>query len=164
MSTSTDCTTFRSSTSRATGLVSASRCDGSLASRVCRERPAGLRLYCLSPDPATTRGEARQFAELAEREGWQSLVLVTSNYHVRRAGLLLDRCYGGQVRRVATPLFNLAHGPAVSVPWPNGQGLPIGIQVAAAPGRDALVLRVAREIERLADRRPAPLVLPRSPS
>ena len=31
---------------------------------------------------------------------------MTSNYHVRRAGLLLDRCYGGQVRRVATPLFN----------------------------------------------------------
>jgi uncharacterized SAM-binding protein YcdF (DUF218 family) len=87
-------------------VISDGGLPGSRNARVCRERPAGLRLYCLSPDPATTRGEARQFAELAEREGWESLVLVTSNYHVRRAGLLLDRCYGGQVRRVATPLFN----------------------------------------------------------
>jgi uncharacterized SAM-binding protein YcdF (DUF218 family) len=74
--------------------------------RLCREPPAGLRLVCVSPDPATTRGEARLFAELAEREGWDSLVLVTSTYHVRRAALLLDRCHGGRLRRVATPLFN----------------------------------------------------------
>jgi len=74
--------------------------------RLCRERPAGLRLYCLTPDPATTRDEARRFAELADREGWRSLVLVTSNYHVLRAGLLLERCYDGRVRRVGTPLRN----------------------------------------------------------
>ena len=74
--------------------------------RLCRERPAGLRLYCFTPDPATTRGEARRFAELAEREGWRSLVLVTSTYHVLRAGLLLERCYDGRVRRVGTPLRN----------------------------------------------------------
>jgi uncharacterized SAM-binding protein YcdF (DUF218 family) len=79
---------------------------GSANSRLCRERPAGLRLVCLSPDPATTRGEARRFAALAEREGWRSLVLVSSTYHVLRAGLLLERCYDGQVRRVATPLRN----------------------------------------------------------
>jgi uncharacterized SAM-binding protein YcdF (DUF218 family) len=74
--------------------------------RLCRERPEGLRLVCLSPDPATTRGEARAFAELAGREGWRSLVLVTSTYHLRRAELLLDRCYGGELRRVGTPLRN----------------------------------------------------------
>jgi uncharacterized SAM-binding protein YcdF (DUF218 family) len=73
---------------------------------LCRERPPGLRLYCFTPDPATTRGEARRFAELADREGWRSLVLVTSNYHVLRAGLLLERCYDGRVRRVGTPLRN----------------------------------------------------------
>jgi len=79
---------------------------GSSKVRVCRERPTGLRLYCLSPDPATTRAEAREFAALAERQGWRSLVLVTSTYHLRRASLLLGRCYHGQVRRVATPLYN----------------------------------------------------------
>jgi uncharacterized SAM-binding protein YcdF (DUF218 family) len=89
---------------------------GSSKAGVCRERPAGLRLYCFSPDPATTRGEARRFAELAEREGWRSLVLVTSTYHVRRASLLLGRCYDGQVRRVATPLYN-------DYSWETGQQL-----------------------------------------
>jgi uncharacterized SAM-binding protein YcdF (DUF218 family) len=87
-------------------VISDGGLPGSRKAQVCREPPAGVRLYCLSPDPATTRGEARMFAELAEREGWGSLVLVTSTYHVRRAGLLLGRCHGGQVRRVATPLFN----------------------------------------------------------
>jgi len=74
--------------------------------RLCRERPAGLHLVCLTPDPATTRGEARRFAELADRQGWRSLVLVTSDYHVLRAGLLLGRCYDGRVRRVGTALRN----------------------------------------------------------
>jgi uncharacterized SAM-binding protein YcdF (DUF218 family) len=74
--------------------------------RLCRQPPAGLRLYCFTPDPATTRGEARRFAELAELQGWRSLVLVTSTYHIVRAGLLLERCYDGGVRRVGTPLRN----------------------------------------------------------
>ena len=74
-------------------VISDGGLPGSRNARVCRERPAGLRLVCLTPSPATTRGEARAFADLAEREGWSSLVLVTSTYHVRRASLLLGRCY-----------------------------------------------------------------------
>jgi uncharacterized SAM-binding protein YcdF (DUF218 family) len=87
---------------------------------LCRERPAGLRLHCLTPDPASTRGEARAFATLAERQGWETLVLVTSTYHVRRAGLLLDRCHGGRLRRVATPLRNDYRweiGPQLAGEW-----------------------------------------------
>ena len=89
---------------------------GSRQGRLCRERPAGLRLVCVSPDPATTRGEARRFADLAERESWRSLILVTSTHHVRRASLLLGRCHDGQVRRVATPLRN-------DYSWETGQQL-----------------------------------------
>lgn len=48
-----------------------------------------------------------------------------------------------------TPLFNLAHCPAISVPWSLSGQPPIGIQIAAAPGNDARVLAVAAEIERL---------------
>jgi uncharacterized SAM-binding protein YcdF (DUF218 family) len=40
-------------------------------------------------------------AALAERSGWRSVVLVTSSYHVRRAGWLLGRCYQGRVQTVA---------------------------------------------------------------
>ncbi|MFB9262639.1 amidase [Bradyrhizobium erythrophlei] len=53
-----------------------------------------------------------------------------------------------------TPLFNLSHGPAVSVPWHSeGAALPIGLQVGAAPGRDGNVLAAAATIEALDARR-----------
>jgi aspartyl-tRNA(Asn)/glutamyl-tRNA(Gln) amidotransferase subunit A len=47
-----------------------------------------------------------------------------------------------------TPLFNLSHGPAISVPWHGKDGsLPIGLQVGAAPGRDGVAVAVAAMIE-----------------
>lgn len=50
-----------------------------------------------------------------------------------------------------TPLFNLSHGPAISVPWRSaGADLPIGLQVGAAPGRDGLAIAAAAMIEALA--------------
>jgi aspartyl-tRNA(Asn)/glutamyl-tRNA(Gln) amidotransferase subunit A len=53
-----------------------------------------------------------------------------------------------------TPLFNLSHGPAVSVPWHSDAGVfPIGLQVGAAPGRDGVAIAAATMIEALADRR-----------
>ncbi|WP_426409665.1 amidase [Bradyrhizobium ganzhouense] len=53
-----------------------------------------------------------------------------------------------------TPLFNLSHGPAVSVPWHSAcAALPIGLQVGAAPGRDRNVLAAAAMIEALDARR-----------
>lgn len=74
---------------------------GSAAARQCRRRLAGIRIVCLSPHTSSTRGEARAFAELADREGWRSVAVVTSSYHVRRASLLVERCYGGMVHTVA---------------------------------------------------------------
>ncbi|MFI1968732.1 amidase [Streptomyces cinnamoneus] len=45
--------------------------------------------------------------------------------------------------------FNMAGLPAVSVPAGFGpEGLPVGLQLAAARHHDALVLRVAKEVER----------------
>jgi uncharacterized SAM-binding protein YcdF (DUF218 family) len=61
------------------------------ANRICGE-PQPFRVLCPRPDPDTTLGEARMTAALAAARGWRSLVLVTSTYHARRAGLLLDRC------------------------------------------------------------------------
>jgi aspartyl-tRNA(Asn)/glutamyl-tRNA(Gln) amidotransferase subunit A len=49
-----------------------------------------------------------------------------------------------------TPLFNLSHGPAISVPWHGkASSLPIGLQVGAAPGRDGVAVAVAAMIEAL---------------
>ncbi|WP_187265018.1 amidase [Homoserinibacter sp. GY 40078] len=45
-------------------------------------------------------------------------------------------------------MFNVTGGPAISVPWGRGpDGMPVGVQLGAAPGQDARVLSVALEIE-----------------
>ena len=101
-------------------VVSDGGLPGSRNAHACHERPAGLRLVCLTPRPATTRGEARAFAELAKREGWTSLTLVTSTYHLRRASLLLDRCYQGRLRRVAVQPRNASSyqtGQQIATEW-----------------------------------------------
>jgi uncharacterized SAM-binding protein YcdF (DUF218 family) len=75
----------------------------SRAGRTCRNPPADLRVVCVTPERSSTAAEAAAFAELADRQGWRSVALVTSTYHVRRAGLLLDRCFGGEIATVAAP-------------------------------------------------------------
>lgn len=47
-----------------------------------------------------------------------------------------------------TPPFNATGQPAVSLPWhQNGDGLPIGVQLVAAYGREDVLLRVASQME-----------------
>ena len=69
------------------------------ANRLCREKHT-YKVVCPNPDPDTTRGEARAIAEVARRENWDHVVLVTSTYHVTRARLLLERCFHGKVDAV----------------------------------------------------------------
>ena len=65
-----------------------------------------------------------------------------------------------ETRWLDTPPFNTSGQPAINVPlhW-NADGLPIGVQLVAAYGREDLLVRVAAQLEaevRWADRR-APL-------
>jgi aspartyl-tRNA(Asn)/glutamyl-tRNA(Gln) amidotransferase subunit A len=56
-----------------------------------------------------------------------------------------------------TPIFSLTGWPALAVPFGRTRsGLPIGIQVAARPGGEALALRVARALEIAAPEEAAP--------
>lgn len=70
------------------------------ANRLCAG-PTPWRVLCPTPRPDTTRGEARAIAALAEREGWTRLAMVTSDYHVSRARLLLSRCFDGHLAVVS---------------------------------------------------------------
>lgn len=64
--------------------------------------PNGLRLcdqtepftvICPEPRPSNTIGEAAEIADLLdEQPSWQRLVIVTSDYHLRRALMLDEKC------------------------------------------------------------------------
>jgi uncharacterized SAM-binding protein YcdF (DUF218 family) len=88
------------------------------ANRLCAGRPAPAPVLCFHPVPYSTRGEARSVARLAANHHWTSVLVVTSRYHIARAGILFDRCFGGAVytegaeqsfvsRLVAAPLETL---------------------------------------------------------
>jgi uncharacterized SAM-binding protein YcdF (DUF218 family) len=49
-------------------------------------------IRCVTPEPLTTRGEARLAARLAQEEGWKELTAITSSWHVHRARRHLEAC------------------------------------------------------------------------
>lgn len=71
-----------------------------LAKQVCGAPPSGVTVRCFRPDPATTRGEAREIGQLAQANGWRSIAVVTSTYHISRSRLIVGRCFTGDIRMV----------------------------------------------------------------
>ncbi|WP_420099009.1 hypothetical protein [Corynebacterium sp.] len=72
----------------------------------------GVRVHCFTPDPSTTRGEAQEFARLAQRNNWTSaMVLATGREHVERVRLYVTRCWDGDlsVNRPATSRSMVNH-------------------------------------------------------
>lgn len=70
------------------------------ANRLCDRGGGGFRVVCFRPAPYSTRGEARGFARLARENGWHSVVIATSTFHVTRARMLFRRCFDGRVQGV----------------------------------------------------------------
>ena len=93
--------------------------------------------------------------------GFDVLVTPVLNGPPPRLGWLTDPDHGTE--RVAqllqyTPQFNMSGQPAVSLPlhWTPG-GLPVGVQLVAAAGREDLLVRLGAQLEEArpwADRRP----------
>jgi hypothetical protein len=54
------------------------------------------RVICFSPNPVTTRGEARASARLAARYGWRKILFVTGRAQDTRARIRIGRCYHGR--------------------------------------------------------------------
>lgn len=59
-------------------------------------------VLCFAPGVETTRGEARSIARLAAGNGWDEIIVVTSRYHLTRAGYYIGQCSGVQVHKVAS--------------------------------------------------------------
>jgi uncharacterized SAM-binding protein YcdF (DUF218 family) len=61
--------------------------------RLCHgPKPKTYKLICQQADPFSTRGEARMSAQLAAKNHWLSMVVVSSRYHLYRAEKLFARC------------------------------------------------------------------------
>jgi uncharacterized SAM-binding protein YcdF (DUF218 family) len=58
---------------------------------------------CFRANPYSTRGEARAIARLAAARHWRMVDVVTSQFHVFRARILIRRCYHGGLRMVGAP-------------------------------------------------------------
>lgn len=77
-------------------VLSASRLPA-VAEGWCQERTKSFEVVCLTPEPSSTGGEAAAFTQLARKRRWVNLIGVTGDYHAQRAGMLLTRCFVGEV-------------------------------------------------------------------
>lgn len=57
-----------------------------------KHTPGADKIICLTPDPVTTRGEARTINDLAESYGWQRIIVVTNRPHTHRVRLIYQAC------------------------------------------------------------------------
>jgi uncharacterized SAM-binding protein YcdF (DUF218 family) len=76
-----------------------------LERRICAGHEALLHAHvlCFTAVPNSTRGEAEFIGRLAKRRGLSRIDVVTSQFHVFRARLLIGRCYHGELRMVGAP-------------------------------------------------------------
>ncbi len=72
---------------------------------------AHVRILCFTANPASTRGEAEFIGRLAKERGLSTIDVVTSQFHVFRARIVIARCYHGRLQMVG------ASQPAWKLPW-----------------------------------------------
>jgi uncharacterized SAM-binding protein YcdF (DUF218 family) len=71
--------------------------------KFCRTPRRAVLVNCFSPEPATTRGEARELRTQAAEHHWRTVIVVTFRPHVSRARFIVQRCFPGDVVMVASP-------------------------------------------------------------
>lgn len=65
--------------------------------------PTTTHIICFRPDPSSTQGEAQAAAELAKKNHWTSMSVVTTADQIWRARLRFTRCYAGSLRMIQAP-------------------------------------------------------------
>jgi uncharacterized SAM-binding protein YcdF (DUF218 family) len=73
--------------------------------------PFPFELLCPTPRPSKTRGEARLFRDLIAERSWTRVVLVTADYHARRALLLVRRCVPPEMAEITVVTVHPRMGP-----------------------------------------------------
>ncbi len=73
------------------------------ADTLCREATfPSSSLVCFRPADMDTRGEAEVIGKLVKANGWTSIAVVTSSYHVPRSETLIQQCTDATVTMVAS--------------------------------------------------------------
>lgn len=67
----------------------------STLTKMCADTSKTFSIDCFVPDPNTTRGEAREIRDRAEREDWSAIIVVTSKAHLSRARYIFGKCWSG---------------------------------------------------------------------
>jgi uncharacterized SAM-binding protein YcdF (DUF218 family) len=85
-------------------LLLVSRGDSKkLERRVCNGTDGlHVRVICFTAKPASTRGEAEEIGRLAKQLDLKRIDVVTSQFHVFRARMLIKRCYHGDLHMVGS--------------------------------------------------------------
>ncbi|MDQ2676700.1 MAG: amidase family protein, partial [Actinomycetota bacterium] len=60
----------------------------------------------------------------------------------------MDAFFAGVPEGAYTAIFNITGQPAISLPLGESDGLPVGVQLVAAQGREDLLIQVAAQLER----------------
>ncbi|WP_284986361.1 YdcF family protein [Arthrobacter sp. fls2-241-R2A-172] len=69
---------------------------------LCQEDAGDPDLVCFRPSPLNTRGEAEALRSLIAEHGWKSVTIVTSEYHLMRAGTLIEQCTAAEIQMVGS--------------------------------------------------------------
>jgi uncharacterized SAM-binding protein YcdF (DUF218 family) len=85
-------------------VVAQSTVPAEAGTHKCLPPVDGVEVLCFTPDPGTTRGEARYIGEIAAQRHWQSVIIVTTPDHALRAQLRVSRCFPGTVSVATSPL------------------------------------------------------------
>jgi uncharacterized SAM-binding protein YcdF (DUF218 family) len=70
---------------------------------LCEQRRYGFSVSCFEPEPATTKGEARELRRLATEHGWRRVIVVTFRPHISRARYIVEQCFDGELIMTESP-------------------------------------------------------------
>lgn len=74
--------------------------NGVAPTQLCQEDRA-YTVLCFTPNPVTTQGEARAIQRLAEEHHWRSINVVSNDFHITRARMIIRRCYSQDLQMLA---------------------------------------------------------------